>query len=277
MALAVVATADLASDFDVGVRTSGKITITYASLLGQSNTWAALQTFSSGVAASGTSSFNGPIGVMDGGTANTRAGFFTEVNASIIDFGLNFYQLTNFYNANPASGYQGGMLRIDGRSGQKLFQFLGSQGAAVVFSIDNSGNIIAAGTVTGDLTPATVTPTGLTSGKLADYLNRLDSYRYVKAINANSTTSAAGGFDGLIAFVAATNSPGSNAVRSLSAIYAPVGTGTTAGGDFETQLLSWLSTATNASPAGLGLSSSTSPKLADIISALRTSAIGQSS
>lgn len=106
----------------------------------------------------------------------------------------------------------------------------------------------------------------------------LDTYRYAKAINANATTSgaAAGGFDGLIAFVTATNSPGSNAARCLGAHIAAMGSGTTAGGDFETQLLAWLAAATTASPPGLGLSSTGSPTLAATIAALRTSALGQS-
>ena len=103
----------------------------------------------------------------------------------------------------------------------------------------------------------------------------LDSYRYTKAINANATTSAAGGFDALISFVTAANSPGSNAVRCLYAIFAVVGTGTTAGGDFETQLLAWLAAPTTALPTGVGLSSSSSPTLAATIAALRTSAFAQ--
>lgn len=103
-----------------------------------------------------------------------------------------------------------------------------------------------------------------------------DTYRYTKAINANATTSEAGGFDRLIAFVTAANTPGSNAARCLYAIYAVVGTGTVAGGDFESQLLSWLSTPTTASPPGLGLSSTTSPTLDATIAALRISAIAQS-
>ena len=114
---------------------------------------------------------------------------------------------------------------------------------------------------------------GAVSGKIN---LALDHYRYVKAINANSTTSAAGGFDALIAYVTASNSQGSNAVRCLFAVFALTGTGTTAGGDFETQLLAWLQASTAASPPGVGLSSSTSPTLAVTIAALRTSALGQS-
>ncbi len=108
-----------------------------------------------------------------------------------------------------------------------------------------------------------------------------DAYRYRKAINANSTLIAAtsgGGivpFDALIAFVGATNSPGSNAYGCLFAPAAPVGTSTTAGGDFETQLFAWLAAGTTATPAGLGLSSSTSPTLAATIAALQTSALNQ--
>lgn len=55
-----------------------------------------------------------------------------------------------------------------------------------------------------------------------------------------------------------------------------LGAGTTAGGDFETQLIAWLQALTTASPAGLGLSSSTTPTLAATITALRQSALGQS-
>lgn len=146
--------------------------------------------FLNGILAAGKSLFNGPVGIQDGGKSNTRAGFFTEVNASIVDFGLNFYQLTNFYGENPVSGYQGGMLRFDGRSGQKLVQFLGSQGAAVVFSIDNSGNIIAVGTVTGDLTPAKITPTGGTSANLADILAKLANPGFTQVSDADYSISA---------------------------------------------------------------------------------------
>ena len=116
----------------------------------------------------------------------------------------------------------------------------------------------------------------LNNGAIVISLNRLDSYLYIKAINANSTTSTAGGFDALIAFVTATNSPGSNAARCLFATFAVTGIGTAAGGDFETQLLAWLAAATTASPPGVGLSSSSSPTLAATIAALRTSALGQS-
>ena len=117
---------------------------------------------------------------------------------------------------------------------------------------------------------------GVRVGSQINVVRQLDAYRYRKAINANTTTAAAGGFDGLIAFVTATNTPGSNAVGCLAATFAPAGTGTTAGGDFETQLFAWLAALTTASPPGVGLSSSSSPTLAATIAALRTSAFGQS-
>ena len=91
-----------------------------------------------------------------------------------------------------------------------------------------------------DVTLTTIKPTGASaSSALADLLGRLDSYRYVKAMNFNATTSAAGGFGALVAFVTVTNSDGgSNAVQCLFAVFTVIGTGTTAGNGFETQLLS---------------------------------------
>ena len=97
----------------------------------------------------------------------------------------------------------------------------------------------------------------------------LDTARYKSAINANSTTSAAGGVDAMYQFIAAGNegSPAMIAFRGLWAL---------AGGTFETLVLTpWLSGSTTATPPGVGLGTSSSPTLAATIASLRSSAATQ--
>ena len=96
-------------------------------------------------------------------------------------------------------------------------------------------------------------------------VRQLDSYRYIKAINANSTTSGGGGFDAALEYLLANNTPGSNAVQAAGAVFAP------AGGDFEALVLKpWLMASPSASPPGLGLSASAASSL---VATLRSSAL----
>ena len=109
----------------------------------------------------------------------------------------------------------------------------------------------------------------------------LDSYRYKKAINANATTGTAsggaGGVDAMIAFCRRYgasgngNSAGSNDLQAaMTNIAAPYG------GDFETLVLKpWLQGAV--AQGGLGLSTSTSPTIAGMVSALRAAALALTS
>ena len=85
---------------------------------------------------------NGIITVKDGGGRNLPGGIATEVNAFIIDFGLNDDSTSRFgpYNAS----YQGGMMRFDGRAGAGLFTlFVRAAGGTAVgpaITVLSSGN-----------------------------------------------------------------------------------------------------------------------------------------
>jgi hypothetical protein len=67
---------------------------------------------------------NGKIGVFDGGGHVFYAGIATELNAQMIDFGINEDSLNRFGGAYDPT-WQGGLLRVDTRGTQDLFQFQG--------------------------------------------------------------------------------------------------------------------------------------------------------
>ena len=124
-----------------------------------------------------------------------------------------------------------------------------------------------------DVTLTTVTPTGASaSGKLADFLGQLYSYRYKKAINANSTLvgavpSGVLPVDAMIAYAQANASSGSAGSSVIMA--ATENIQTPSGGDFETLVLSpWLTS--------LGFTSSSSPTNAGLITTLHAAALALS-
>ena len=103
----------------------------------------------------------------------------------------------------------------------------------------------------------------------------LDSYRYKKAINASTAILAAlpsgvAPVDAMLTFAQGQTgaSPGSNVMQAATTnIPAPPS------GDFETLVLwPWMQGATNASPPGLGLSSTSTPTFAAAAASLRSSA-----
>ncbi len=121
-----------------------------------------------------------------------------------------------------------------------------------------------------DVTLTTITPTGASSSSaLADLLGQLDTYRYKKAINANSTLLAAvpSGVlpvDAMISYAQANASNGSASSTVMMA--ATQLASAQLGGEFETLVLSpWLTS--------LGYTSSSSPTTnAGLITTLRTAA-----
>ncbi len=87
----------------------------------------------------------GTIGVFDGFVRSHYGGIATEVGASLINFGMN-EDSTNRFGGSYTSADQGGLLRVDTRSGLSLFQFLarpaGSTSPAVeVMDIASNGNV----------------------------------------------------------------------------------------------------------------------------------------
>jgi hypothetical protein len=87
---------------------------------------------------------NGVVGVFDG-TRNRNGGVATEAGSTVIDFGMNDDALNRFGGAYTQAD-QGGFLRVDTRTGQPLFNFMGRSAgdAAGVFRL---GYINSAGTV----------------------------------------------------------------------------------------------------------------------------------
>ncbi len=95
---------------------------------------------------------NGVVGVYDNSVRTYNAGISTEQNGQLIQIGINDSSLNRFggtYNL----GVQGGMMRVDTRSGSALFQFLGRSASLgipvnLLMTLTSSGNMNVAGTVT---------------------------------------------------------------------------------------------------------------------------------
>ena len=94
---------------------------------------------------------NGVIGVFDGGTRTYGGGLVTEVGSQLIELGINESSSNRF-----GGGYnvfaQGGMLRVDTRAGQNVFQFFGripgNASPDLVATLNNAGALIINGTMT---------------------------------------------------------------------------------------------------------------------------------
>jgi hypothetical protein len=67
---------------------------------------------------------NGVLGVFDSSNRSHNGGVGTEVNASLINFGMNEGS-PNRFGGTYTQADQGGLLRVDTRSNVDLFQFLG--------------------------------------------------------------------------------------------------------------------------------------------------------
>ncbi len=88
---------------------------------------------------------NGVVGAFDGGTRSRNGGLATEVGATLIDFGMNDGSINRF-GGTYTQANQGGLVRVDARSGVDLFQFLGrSAGTAgdanELVGITSAGNV----------------------------------------------------------------------------------------------------------------------------------------
>jgi hypothetical protein len=96
---------------------------------------------------------NGVISLRDTGTKNLNAGVVTEVQASLIDIGINEGSGNRFGGAYTQAN-QGGMIAIDARAGTNLFTFYGRQaGVAAVtgtalLTMDSAGQLVAASSIT---------------------------------------------------------------------------------------------------------------------------------
>ncbi len=94
---------------------------------------------------------NGVIGVFDGGTRTYYGGLATEEGSQLIELGINDSSSNRF-----GGGYnvwaQGGMLRVDTRAGQNLYQFYGRiPGYAtpdLIATLSNLGALIINNTLT---------------------------------------------------------------------------------------------------------------------------------
>ncbi|MFN2596589.1 MAG: hypothetical protein ABR563_05295, partial [Pyrinomonadaceae bacterium] len=83
---------------------------------------------------------NGVINVSDGSTKSFFGGVATEVNAQLINFGMNDSRF-----GLGITTAQGGFLRLDTRAGQNLFQFFGRAAGGTTLSelmdISSAGNV----------------------------------------------------------------------------------------------------------------------------------------
>jgi hypothetical protein len=94
---------------------------------------------------------NGVIGVFDGGTRTYYGGLATEESSQLIELGINDSSSNRF-----GGGYnvfaQGGMLRVDTRAGQNLFQFYGripgNASPDLIATLNNLGALIINNTLT---------------------------------------------------------------------------------------------------------------------------------
>jgi len=89
---------------------------------------------------------NGVASFMDGGSRTFNAGVTTEVNASLIELGINDSS-SNRFGGSYTSANQGGFLRFDARNGEHLFQVYsrvaGSTGATnPVFRLTSDGDTL---------------------------------------------------------------------------------------------------------------------------------------
>lgn len=101
-------------------------------------------------------------------------------------------------------------------------------------------------------------------------LGQVGHYQYKKAINANTTTAAAGGVDAMMAFLEGQDGykPGCDAASALHESSTPPGC------DFELLVLyPWLEASSSASPPGAGLSATSTPTLADVQAQLRNATL----
>jgi cytoskeletal protein CcmA (bactofilin family) len=95
--------------------------------------------------------FNGAVRVMDGGTQTYNGGIATEVNAHLINFGMN-EDSVNRFGGSYTSAVQGGLFRVDTRSGQPLFSWAGrdagsSATMSQLMSIGSNGDVTFNGKV----------------------------------------------------------------------------------------------------------------------------------
>jgi hypothetical protein len=94
--------------------------------------------------------FNGAVRVMDGGKQTYNGGIATEVNAQLINFGMN-EDSGNRFGGSYTSSVQGGMFRVDTRSGQPLFSWHGREANSTnnsqVMAITSKGDVNAKGTL----------------------------------------------------------------------------------------------------------------------------------
>lgn len=88
---------------------------------------------------------NGIVGLRDGGTKNRFGGISSEASGTLVNFGINEGTGNRFGGSNTTD--QGGMLRVDTRSGYNLFQFdarpagTSNNGGTEVMSITSAGNV----------------------------------------------------------------------------------------------------------------------------------------
>ena len=88
---------------------------------------------------------NGVIGVYDSGVKTYNGGIASEVSATLWDFGAN-EDSSNRYGGTYTSAAQGGIFRVDVRSGQPLFNWLGRTVSSTaimqqLLTITSAGNI----------------------------------------------------------------------------------------------------------------------------------------
>jgi len=123
---------------------------------------------------------NGVIGVFDGGTRTYGGGLATEVGSQLIELGINESSSTRF-----GGGYdifaQGGMLRVDTRAGQNVFQFFGrvpgNASPDLIATLNNAGALIINGTMTiGSMASAGSSPLCLNSSNAVSFCS--SSLRY---------------------------------------------------------------------------------------------------
>jgi hypothetical protein len=88
---------------------------------------------------------NGVIGVFDGGNQSYWAGLATEVGSQLVEMGINDIRFGSNYDTTA----QGGLLRVDARSGENLFGFYGRPAGETTLgwlaTLNNAGRFSAAG------------------------------------------------------------------------------------------------------------------------------------
>lgn len=149
----------------------------------------------------------GVITITDG-SRNAPSGLATEGGSNIINFGVNEGNGNRFGTYH--SSEQGGMLRLDIRSGQPLFQFFGRQ-AAVSGDVSSLMSVLS----TGNVGIGTISPASLT-----EIQGGLTTTGAILTLGSKEPSTVAGDVLGRVNFYAPLDAAGTDAILVAGSIVA---------------------------------------------------------